>query len=81
MLLHIQLSWGWGTSFANPGNRRRSKWEPSGCKPGYRFCCASPSGERAYEVAASAWKEVAGYVLASIELDKECGCALNPALK
>jgi PadR family transcriptional regulator, regulatory protein PadR len=31
----------------------------------------TPSGERAYEMAASAWKEMAGYILSSIGLDEE----------
>lgn len=33
------------------------------------------SGERAYETAAGAWEEVAGYILSSLRLDKEARTA------
>jgi PadR family transcriptional regulator, regulatory protein PadR len=39
----------------------------------------TPSGERAYEMAANAWKEVAEYILSSIELDDEAKTISQPS--
>jgi DNA-binding PadR family transcriptional regulator len=41
----------------------------------------TPSGERAYETAVNAWKEVAEYILASIRLDDEARVVSTPRLE
>jgi PadR family transcriptional regulator, regulatory protein PadR len=41
----------------------------------------TPSGERAYETAADAWKEVAGYILSSIRLDDESRIISKPLVE
>lgn len=33
----------------------------------------TPAGKRAYEIAAGAWKEAAGYILSSVRLSEESG--------
>ena len=40
----------------------------------------TPSGERAYETAANAWKEMAEYILASVKLDDESRVVSKPLL-
>ncbi len=41
----------------------------------------TPSGERAYETAANAWKEMAEYILASVKLDDEARVVSTPRLE